>query len=74
MMSLIRGRLGKCPCPVCLVPLDELHDLMKSYMARFQEQAQTALKAWEESRAKGEDLLKQLGLRPVEVCSNIRDS
>ena len=26
-MSLICGRGGKCPCPVCLVPKELLHDL-----------------------------------------------
>ena len=67
MISLIRGHLRKCPCPVCLVPLDELHDLTKSFTTRTQAQAKSALKAWEECRREGEELLKQLRLRPVEV-------
>ena len=67
MMSLIRGCLGKCPCPVCPVPLDELHDLTKSFTTRTQAQAKSALKAWEECRREGEELLKWLGLQLVEV-------
>ncbi|KIJ09892.1 hypothetical protein PAXINDRAFT_164338 [Paxillus involutus ATCC 200175] len=66
MMSLIRGRSGKCPCPVCLVPLEELHDLSKSFPLRSQTEAQEALTAWEENQARGEAILKKLGLRPVE--------
>ncbi|KAL4070460.1 hypothetical protein J3A83DRAFT_4188499 [Scleroderma citrinum] len=31
MMSLIQGQNGKAPCPVCLVPLEELHDLLKTF-------------------------------------------
>ncbi|KAG2074347.1 hypothetical protein BDR04DRAFT_976913, partial [Suillus decipiens] len=43
MMSLIHGRGGKCPCPVCLVPLTELHDLLKTYPLRSVEEAKEAL-------------------------------
>ena len=68
MMSLIRGRSGKCPCPVCLVPLDELHDLSKSFPLRSQTEAQEALATWAENRARGEEILKKLGLRLVDVC------
>ncbi|KAG1811595.1 hypothetical protein EV424DRAFT_1327573 [Suillus variegatus] len=65
MMSLIRGRGGKCPCPVCLVPLAELHDLSKSYPIRTVEEAQEALRVHKLSKAQGEQVLKALGLRPV---------
>ena len=71
MMSLIHGRLGKCPCPVCLVPLDELHDLAKSFPAQFQEQAETALKAYATDQSTGNEILKSLGLRPITVCKII---
>jgi hypothetical protein len=67
MMSLIRGRGGKCPCPVCLVPLEELHDLSKTYALRSIGEAMEALRVYKRSRAQGEELLKALGLRPVEV-------
>lgn len=66
-MSLIRGRNGKCPCPVCLVPLAELHDLSKTYAIRSIEEAMEALRVYKRSKAQGEELLKALGLRPVEV-------
>ncbi|KAG2114095.1 hypothetical protein BD769DRAFT_1630026 [Suillus cothurnatus] len=66
MMSLIRGRNGKCPCPVCLVPLAELHDLSKTYPLRSMEEAKEALRIYRHSKAQGEELLKILGLRPVE--------
>ncbi|KAG2137820.1 hypothetical protein BD769DRAFT_1351482 [Suillus cothurnatus] len=66
MMSLIRGRGGKCPCPVCLVPLTELHDLSKTYPLRSVEEAKEALHTYGLSKAQGEVLLKALGLRPVE--------
>ena len=66
-MSLIRGCLGKCPCPICLVLLDELHDLAKSFQPQSQDQAKAALDAWLEDRHKGEEILKGLGLRPISV-------
>ncbi|KAG1725468.1 hypothetical protein EDD22DRAFT_982843 [Suillus occidentalis] len=66
MMSLIRGRGGKCPCPVCLVPLAELHDLSKTYALRSVEEAIEVLRVYKRSKAQGEELLKALGLRPVE--------
>ncbi|KAG1850743.1 hypothetical protein C8R48DRAFT_750083 [Suillus tomentosus] len=66
MMSLIHGRNGKCPCPVCLVPLAELHDLSKTYPLRSMEEAKEALRVYRHSKAQGEELLKILGLRPVE--------
>ncbi|KAG1874443.1 hypothetical protein F4604DRAFT_1880894 [Suillus subluteus] len=66
MMSLICGRGGKCPCPVCLVPLAELHDLSKTYPLRSMEEAKEALRVYGRSKAQGEEILKALGLRPVE--------
>ncbi|KAG1865264.1 hypothetical protein F4604DRAFT_1881913 [Suillus subluteus] len=51
MMSLIRGRSGKCPCPVCLVPLVELHDLSKTYPLRSMEEAKEALHVYGRSKA-----------------------
>ncbi|KAG1876628.1 hypothetical protein DFJ58DRAFT_712860 [Suillus subalutaceus] len=65
MMSLIHGHHSKCPCPVCIVPLDELHDLSKSFRLRSMQDAMTALDVYEESKARGEELLKALGLRAV---------
>ncbi|KAG2151772.1 hypothetical protein BD769DRAFT_1623523 [Suillus cothurnatus] len=72
MMSLIHGRNGKCPCPVCLVPLAELHDLSKTYPLRSMEEAKEALRVYRRSKAQGEELLKILGLRPVELRQHLR--
>ncbi|KAG1800477.1 uncharacterized protein HD556DRAFT_1230432 [Suillus plorans] len=65
MMSLIRGLQCKCPCPVCLVPLDELHDLSKTFPIRSMKDAQVALDIYRQNRTEGEEVLKGLGLRPV---------
>ncbi|KAG1734249.1 uncharacterized protein EDB91DRAFT_1238449 [Suillus paluster] len=66
MMPLIHGRGGKWPCPVCLVPLAELHDLSKTYPLRSMEEVKEALRVYRHSKAQGEELLKALGLWPVE--------
>ncbi|KAG0695762.1 hypothetical protein DFH29DRAFT_984879 [Suillus ampliporus] len=65
MMSLIRGHHSKCPCPVCIVPLNKLHDLSKSFQLRSMQDTMVALNVYEESKARSEELLKALGLRPV---------
>ena len=67
-MSLIRGHRCKCPCPVCLVPLEELHDLSKTFPLRSVIDAQAALNIYNEvSKIEGEKILKSLGLRPIKV-------
>ncbi|KAG1903934.1 uncharacterized protein F5891DRAFT_1184876 [Suillus fuscotomentosus] len=65
MMSLIHGLQCKCPCPVCLVPLDELHDLSKTFPIRSAKDVQAALNVYKQNRTQGEEVLKGLGLRPV---------
>ncbi|KIJ19761.1 hypothetical protein PAXINDRAFT_7042 [Paxillus involutus ATCC 200175] len=50
-MSLIHGRGGKCPCPICLIPLKELHNLSRTYSY---------------SRSEGEAMLKALVLQPIQ--------
>lgn len=66
-MSLIRGHHSKCPCPVCLVPLEELSELSKTFAFRTVEEAIAALNVYKVSKARGEELLKALGLRAVAV-------
>ncbi|KAG2065452.1 hypothetical protein BDR04DRAFT_1130398 [Suillus decipiens] len=66
MMALIRGSCGKCLCPVCLVPLEELRNLSKTFPFRSMQDAVTALNIYKVSKARGEELLKSLGLRPIE--------
>ncbi|KAG1785043.1 uncharacterized protein HD556DRAFT_1451136 [Suillus plorans] len=64
-MSLICGVQCKCPCPVCLVPLNELHDLSKTFPIRSAKDAQAALNIYKHNQTQGEEVLKGLGLRPV---------
>ncbi|KIJ14120.1 hypothetical protein PAXINDRAFT_163495 [Paxillus involutus ATCC 200175] len=66
MMLLICGRNGKCPCTVCLVPLEELHDLAKTFPLRNSQQGEDVLKTYWVKKSIGEELLKKLGLRLVD--------
>ena len=68
-MSLIRGAKGKRSCPVCLVPLDWLHEISRSFPAQIVADAVEALRLYSIDRAKGEERLKQFGLRPISVCT-----
>ena len=66
-MALIRGYMGKCPCPVCLVPKGELLTATKVPL-RTCSHTETMLtearnKRWEEM----ERLLKEHGLCDVDV-------
>ena len=67
MMSLIRGRNGKAPCPICLMPLEFLHDISKTFSLRNARQGEEALRMYNDRRATGEAILKKLGLRPIPV-------
>ncbi|KAG1802204.1 uncharacterized protein HD556DRAFT_1196826, partial [Suillus plorans] len=58
MMSLICGHHSKCPCLVCIVLLDELHDLSKSFWLRSMQDVMAALDAYEENKACGEEFLE----------------
>ncbi|KAI6143422.1 hypothetical protein BKA82DRAFT_4331282 [Pisolithus tinctorius] len=64
MMSLIRGTKSKRPCPVCLVPLEDLSQLAKSFPTHTIRQAKEALAIYQEKKSAGEPILKALGLRP----------
>lgn len=68
MMTLIRGVRGKCPCPICVVPLEELHDLLKTFPIRTTQRAIEGCEAYSKKNSHGEEILKALGLRPVQVC------
>jgi len=69
MMALIRGTKSLWPCPVCLVPKDKLSDTMNSHPRRTSSQSQAILAAAREkgSAEEKEGVLKQYGLRDVEV-------
>ena len=66
-MSLIRGARGKRPCPKCLVPLDQLHELSRLFPARIVADAVEALRLYSVDRAKGKERLKEFGLRAIAV-------
>ncbi|TFK18477.1 hypothetical protein FA15DRAFT_253053 [Coprinopsis marcescibilis] len=68
VMAAIRGTNSKCPCPICLVPGDELNQLSKTYPLRTTEEMK---RVYEEAQmcqtleAKNEILMK-VGLRDIE--------
>ncbi|KIO06735.1 hypothetical protein M404DRAFT_138135 [Pisolithus tinctorius Marx 270] len=62
---------SKCPCPVCLVPLEELSQLAKSFPTCTTRQAKEALTIYQEKKSASELILKALGLWPVVVSFNI---
>ncbi|KAI9457933.1 hypothetical protein HD554DRAFT_2141172 [Boletus coccyginus] len=66
MMTLIRGAKGKCPCPMCLVPLKELSNLSTTFPTRTISQAIKGYQAYLKKKSQGEEILKALGLQPVE--------
>jgi len=67
-MALIRGYMGKCPCPVCLVPKGELLTATKVYPLRTRCHTEATLaEARDKSREEMETLLKTHGLRDVDV-------
>jgi len=69
MMALTHGVNAKAPCPVCLVPDDELSMLSETYTLRTTESMQEVWNfAWElPSRTARDNYLRQYGLREVRV-------
>ncbi|KAI5992569.1 hypothetical protein F5J12DRAFT_907373 [Pisolithus orientalis] len=65
VMTLIRGTKSKCPCLFCLVPLEQLWDLKKTYEMRTTEQHKRVLALFKEKKTVGEKKLKSLRLHPV---------
>ena len=72
-MSNTRGFRGLQPCPVCHVPKNELHDCGKArWPLRTGIGTQKILEdAQKLGAVRGEELLKQNGLRLVNVCANL---
>ncbi|KAG1886896.1 uncharacterized protein F5891DRAFT_1200395 [Suillus fuscotomentosus] len=68
VMSLTRGIKSLWPCPVCLVPHDNLLDALKTYPRQTSDQSQNILQvAWGKQTAEErDDTLKQYGLRDVQ--------
>ena len=65
-MTLIRGLNGLYPCPVCLVPKEQLSDTSKMWPRRHARDHQRIL-TQKFSTAVEEEALKALSLRPVTV-------
>jgi len=67
MMALTRGVNAKAPCPVCLVPDDELSMLSKIHTLRTIESMQEVWSsAWQlPSQTARDNYLRQYGLREV---------
>jgi len=69
VMALIRGINSHYPCPVCLVPSEDLSDLSKIYPLRTTEKMKEIYDTAQEADtiAEREVILKEYGLRNVEV-------
>jgi len=70
-MALIRGVKANYPCPVCLVPKEELSNLSKTYELRTTAGMQGIWSAAQEMNAtQREQHLREHGLRDVQVAIN----
>jgi hypothetical protein len=72
-MANTRGYKGLQPCPICHVPKDEMHDCGKArWPLRTGVETQKIIAdARRLGKVKGEELLKQNGLRLIDVCSDL---
>ncbi|KAG2148370.1 hypothetical protein BD769DRAFT_1624790 [Suillus cothurnatus] len=68
VMSLTRGIMSLWPCPICLVPRDDLWDTSKSYHWRTSKELQAVINAAhaKETFEEREELLKEQVLRLIE--------
>lgn len=67
VMALIRGLNSACPCPICLVPREELTDHSTTYPKCTVKDAQDCVELWSRDRIAGEAELKKQSLRPIKV-------
>ncbi|KAH0827769.1 hypothetical protein J3R83DRAFT_3387 [Lanmaoa asiatica] len=58
MMCLLCGMKSKCPCPVCLAPLEELSDLSKMFPAHTTNQAKNALTLYQQKKLEGKNVFQ----------------
>ncbi|KAG0708008.1 hypothetical protein DFH29DRAFT_979597 [Suillus ampliporus] len=65
MMALIWGLKSACPCPICLVPREELTNHSTTYPKRTVEDAQDRVDLWSRDHIAGEAELKKQSLRPI---------
>ncbi|KAI6003353.1 hypothetical protein EDC04DRAFT_2871830 [Pisolithus marmoratus] len=66
MMSLIRGLNSSCPCPICLLPLNELCDHSKTHPHRTSEEAITHFELYKKSQCIGDEMMWSQSWQPVE--------
>ncbi|KAJ3563065.1 hypothetical protein NP233_g9182 [Leucocoprinus birnbaumii] len=67
IMALIRGYQGSYPCPICLIPAKQQHEITKRHPLRTQEQSKEAVVGASRASTKqdAEKILKEKSLRPV---------
>lgn len=68
-MSLMQGIMSLWPCPVCLVPQDDLWDTLKTYCQQTSEEPQALVNTacTKETFEEREELLKEQALHCVKV-------
>lgn len=71
-MALIRGVKANYPCPICLVPKEELSNLSKAYELRTTADMQGIWsEAQEMNSTQREQHLQEYGLRDIQVAIGI---
>lgn len=75
-MSLIRGLLGDCPCPWCMVERECQSNFAKKWPLRNMDKMKDIIEQAAALRAKkqnshAEKLLKDNGIRELDVCIKI---
>ena len=68
-MVLIRGLNSHCPCPICMVPSNQLRDHTRTHPLRTSTTAMLRFDLYKRSRRDGDDLMRQESWRPVEVST-----
>ncbi|KIP01685.1 hypothetical protein PHLGIDRAFT_80257, partial [Phlebiopsis gigantea 11061_1 CR5-6] len=68
VMALIRGNMGKCPCPICEVPDTELLNLRKKWPERNPIEIEKLITQKYKHSSDKEKLLQAKGLRPIISC------
>lgn len=67
-MALVRGVASNKPCPICLVPKDEMWDTSKTHPLRTRKQTQQLVRQGRElNLTDREEFLRDYGLRDVDV-------
>ena len=73
VITLIRGLQGDCPCPICLVKRNKQSKIGLKWPLRSAEESMEAVQKYRQlynkkgQKGKAEEILKNLGLRDVNV-------